>query len=64
VYSQHKMFRVTVGASDELKMTCASNWHQNISVRRFRMIPQQTCRLQAGATNSKASTNEINRMDL
>lgn len=64
VYSKHKMFRVTVGASDESKMTCASNWHQNISVRRFRMIPQQTCRLQAGATNSKATTNEINRMDL
>ncbi len=38
-YVTHKMFRVTIGASDVPKMTNPALWHQNLSVRRYRMVP-------------------------
>ena len=38
-YVTHKMYRVTVGASDVEKMTDPKLWHQDLSVRRYRMFP-------------------------
>ncbi len=53
-YTIHKMFRVTVPASDESKMTDATKWLQNLSVRRFRMVPapRQPIKLNSAAATS------------
>jgi len=54
-YVTHKMFRVTVGASDVDKMTNPELWHQNLSVRRYRMIPPKTGVVLDDATSNGSS---------
>jgi hypothetical protein len=46
--------RDKVGASDESKMTDATKWLQNLSVRRFRMVPapRQPIKLNSAAATS------------
>ena len=53
----HKMFRVTVGASDVEKMTNPELWHQDLSVRRYRMIPPKGGVVLNGATSDVASSD-------
>jgi len=58
-YVTHKMFRVTVGASDVDKMTNPELWHQNLSVRRYRMIPPKaSVVLDSAASNGSSSVNQ------
>jgi len=54
-YVTHKMFRVTVGASDVDKMTNPELWLQNLSVRRYRMISSKPGVVLDGATSNDSS---------
>ncbi len=61
-YSMHKMFKVTVPASDDSKMTGASNWVQNLSVKNFRMVPAPRQLAKLNGTITKSSDNDIDQL--